>query len=1153
MNTVLNLSDRLPSHYDDRYSGGHSYTSGKLTSTNRNNPCPICQDTTRRCRIGSEGLVLCHQFFDGDSGAAGYRYIKPANNPRWGIHAPDRGRSRFDSESRRDWQERQAAAQAEYAADLAARLSTMGRHLAAKTLFKQLSLRDSDRRTLLSRGISEQQIEGLGYRSVSQGQKFDTWIDPKLPGISANGKGLTIDRDAIIFPIPSRDGYIIGWQYRQEVGAKYIWPKSQFSSHLQNGELPIGYYQPDSGVEDTTVIGLCEGFSKPPVAANLTGMAIIGAAGGNFAGSPQQMRTYLDGVKTAIIFADAGSIHNRNIVATYQRAATFCQQLGVNVLVAWYGQAKKPETLEEKALSGDIDEISYETYSRAEYLQWDVWLALCPPEIINKTVQNKPPDSLATNTLEQENLSRFSPEHSFSSRFFPEDFTLPEKANVIAIKGAKGTGKTVFLSKLSKSVKTLILTHRVCLEEDLANVFRLDSRHKLTKEGKLLGHALCINSLHQWANPAFNYRDWDGADLIMDEFDQMFHHLTTSGTCNTFKSEIINTWIRLMKYIVTTGGKIFLSSADLSDIHVAFIKSLLDGLPIEFFSLENTFVPYQGARSAYCHPDAFSVLASADRALSEGKRILFFTTSKGTGGRFATKNLETYFASKNHTVLRADSESVSTPNHPAAEIFSQQTTTQDNAWFDALREYDVLIATPVLETGVSIVGVYDSIYYVSETGVQTVESVGQSMARERANVPRHFYVPKAVKTRFGGGTKWLQIYNDQQDSAQKILANENNYALSGIQWVANPFHQLFCKMAALQNIGFVGYRDAIADNLRQSGYVVHNVTKGEDQDILKDTLKGIKETQHSEHCETVASAMPLTPDEKQTIQKKQRRTDIERERLERQEIVDKFMEPEVTQELVGQYERGLYEQARWHYLLTVGAAFVQMEDIRESETLLRLTKNQIFEVDLLRALKEPKLAMLHELGIAQFLNPENEFTNESLETWFSGILEKKLQIRKVLGISNFKQTPIAWVNQQLLSRLGLKLTQLGQRRIAGKRQRVYGGAIASDNRDTYFSRWHERDSLELQAFQKEAPTAAVASQITAMCLTLMRNDDRLLQLAIATMADLNPQIGKDYTGVRAEILALSDADKWELYGKLSVAAENLKRGVTHFSYTISGN
>lgn len=1136
------IKPSIIAHYDDNYAGGcdNSYRSnraGRLTATSKNNPCPICQDHTGRCRISSDNLVLCHQFFDSDSGAAGYRFVKPANNPRWGIHAPEKERQFSDTESRAEWRARRERERLEREADLAARLSPLGRHLAYKILSRQLTLSQQDRDKLLQRGISPEQIERLGYRSVKPRQSLSTHVDPKLPGISSDGRHLTINNDAIIFPIPNRDGWIIGWQYRQSsAGAKYIWPKSRFSSHLPNGELPIGYYLPDDkNLRDTKTIGLCEGFSKPPVAANLAGIVVIGAAGGNFSGSPQQTTEYLHGFERAILFADAGSIENRNIIAAYEKTVEFCRRAGLQVSVAWYGQDKKVSEKQIALLRGDIDEISHETYRQIKYITWDEWLKLCLPSAI--PVKQQPFDFAAANATERRNLTRFSADMSFSSRYFPGSLSIPEKANVIAIKGPKGTGKTVFLSRLATATKTLILTHRVCLEEDLANVFRLDSRHNLTREGQLLGHALCINSLHPFANPRFNYRDWDGADLIMDEFDQMFAHLTTSGTCNTFKSEIINTWMCLMKQVINTGGRIYISSADLSDIHISFINSILDGFPVQTFSIENAFVPYNGQRLAYCYDDSITILSSAEKALANGKRVLFFTTSRGTAGKFGSQNLEKYFTDCGYKVLRADSESVSTPGHDAARIFSQQTTTQDSAWFESLRDYDILIATPVLETGVSIVGVFDEIYYLSEAGVQTVESVGQSMARERANVPRHFYVPRAAKTRFGAGsTKWLQIYNDQSAAAQKVLAEQNNYALIGVEFTANPFHQLFCKMAALQNIGFTSYRDSIIENLQQSGYIVQMVDK-RSNDELKESIEEIKESQHKIHCETVANSLPLTPEEKQKIQRKRKRTDIERERLERQEIADKFVEPRVESDLVSLYEKGFYEHATTHYLLTEGAEFIQMKDIRAVENLLRLTKNQAFELDLLKAVKSPRLALLHELGIAQFLDPQNEFTNEGLSDWFDGIIARKNEIRKVLGISNFKQTPIAWVNQQLLSRIGLKLIQLGQRRVNGKRVRMYGGVGIDEIRGKYFARWKERDATELARFNLESEQAAVSSEIVSMSLSIMRRSPSMLQVGIDAMTALSPPLdGQKYSGVRAEILALSVADQWSVYGQLLSAA-----------------
>lgn len=1178
-----------PNHYDDRYEsyGGHrSYGSGRITRTKRTEPCSVCGDIKGKCGVSGD-LLFCMEFPDG-GGDGNYRYLKPTANGMWGIYI-SRGGQDFDAQGK--WRERKQEQEQRRLEELDASLSILQRHFAIRDIKSQLSLSVAHRRALKERGFSDRAIDSIGYRSLKPKQPLSKKVSDKLAGVAANGCYLTNKSAGILIPIPNKDGHSIGYQIRNDEGSpKYVWPWSaDSSSHLRNGELPIGFFSPQELTTDG-VIGLAEGFTKSPIAAYRLGMPIVGAAGANFVSSPQQLKGYLSDYKEVILFPDAGSVKNFNIINSYSKIYQFCRELKLTFKVAWYGQFDKPATQVQKLTAGDIDEIDEDTLESIEYIGWGSFERLFSPDVISRlagrewqeNTAKEPWDFKAINQKRRQELTKFTPNLTFSSRYFPRRLPVPSTANLVAIKGEKGTGKTVWLSNYVKARKTLILTHRVCLEEDLANVFRLDSRHNLTQEGHYLGHALCINSLHPNANPSFDYKAWEGASLVMDEFDQLYYHLVASSTCDTHKSLIIETWVKLMNYIRATGGTIYVSSADLSDIHVKFLRDCID-MPLEVFSIENTAVPFAGGRRATCYEDKWDMLAEADRFVATGNRTLIFTTSIGTRSKTSTRNLEKYYSELGYKVLRADAESVSTPNHPAAIIFGQSGVEQvddgwsrrlqmavflsklgldsrgsalsqkatlipfnvlrasffvkKRRWDDALKSYDIVLASPVLETGVSIVGVFNQIFYLSESGLQTVESVGQSMARERTNVPRHFYVPKTSRTRIrGGGTHWPTLVSDQNEEANRQLLQTSNYALIGANFTHQSFLRLYCQTVALHNIGFLDYRQAVTENLEKSGYVVSLYSKSEVKQAVEEQLSEIKQVQYDQHCEAVAAAFPLTEEETARIRKRRKRTEEERIRLKRQEIQEDFIEPNVTPELVKQSDGGLYKQALLHYYLTVGNQFVEMRDIKEAEKILRYSKGTVFEMDVIKASISSKIAVLKELDIERFLDPNAEFTQDSLEAWFNDVCKPKFaaKIRRVLGLNPTKQKAIAFVNQQLLPKLGLKLKNLGQKTVHGKRIRVYGGAIVEDSREVYFARWFERDEKALKEFQENRETWELDYQLVGQVLDWVKKyGDGLLEVAIRLLDEINPLTdGAHHTCVSHEIMRLSIDDKWKLVNQL---------------------
>lgn len=104
-----------------------------------------------------------------------------------------------------------------------------------------------------------------------------------------------------------------------------------------------------------TSIGLAEGFLKPYIAAQRQGQIVIGAAGGNFAGSPQQLKAYLDALsaeldtKTVVLYPDAGAIANNAVMGHYERVIQMVSKWGYSVEVAWWGQLTKDQP--------DVDEL----------------------------------------------------------------------------------------------------------------------------------------------------------------------------------------------------------------------------------------------------------------------------------------------------------------------------------------------------------------------------------------------------------------------------------------------------------------------------------------------------------------------------------------------------------------------------------------------------------------------------------------------------------------------------------------------------------------------------------------------------------------------------------------------------------------------------
>jgi hypothetical protein len=120
-----------------------------------------------------------------------------------------------------------------------------------------------------------------------------------------------------------------------------------------------------------------------------------------------------------------------------------------------------------------------------------------------------------------------------------------------------------------------------------------------------------------------------------------------------------------------------------------------------------------------------------------GGRPFICTDGQKAKSKWGTQNLEAYLSRffPDKRILRIDAESIADPNHPAYLCIDKLNK--------VLPLYDIILASPSIETGVSIdiIGHITSVWDIGQ-GVIPVPSVLQRMARVRDAVPRHVWSGK---------------------------------------------------------------------------------------------------------------------------------------------------------------------------------------------------------------------------------------------------------------------------------------------------------------------------------------------------------------------------------------------------------------------------
>jgi hypothetical protein len=399
----------------------------KILRTSRNNECPICGTHKPKCGWNAENpdFRFCMLTHDGASAPPGWRFLGITNNGLWGKFALDTQRL-FSEEERTAHKQRSFEIDLKRRSNHAKSLSETERHYQNSRLIEQLSLHPHHREDLKRRGLSDELIRAGQFCSVDRFQKLDFEVSHNLAGVDISGRSLT--NYVVGYMVPIRNEYfqIIGHQIRNddsgEDAAKYLWLTSksnkrrskEATSHLQNGELPLTFSVPEwlrrtigdhsnlsnnsfesaeplhslantiemnpSAKKLASCINLAEGILKAWILSQLRDLIVIGAAGGNFAASPELLKRYIEAasallgsIKEVVLWADAGAIANKHIMRQYRNVHSLLKKWGYTVRIAWWGQIDK-NCLDPDEYTGEYELLTwaqFEGMSRHPNQFWD--------------------------------------------------------------------------------------------------------------------------------------------------------------------------------------------------------------------------------------------------------------------------------------------------------------------------------------------------------------------------------------------------------------------------------------------------------------------------------------------------------------------------------------------------------------------------------------------------------------------------------------------------------------------------------------------------------------------------------------------------------------------------------------------------------------
>ena len=586
------------------------------------------------------------------------------------------------------------------------------------------------------------------------------------------------------------------------------------------------------------------------------------------------------------------------------------------------------------------------------------------------------------------------------------------------------------------------------------------------EEKSPLGYGLCIDSLHSSSQAQFNPHDWQNSLVIIDEVEQVLWHALNSSTCKDRRVEILKSFKSLVQNILANQGQLYVADADLSDIALDYLISL-SGLEIKPYIVQNNWqnnhalawqvYDYQGKSPK-------KLVVNLEAHIQQGGKPFICLSAQKLTSKWGTQNLEAYLKQKfpQKRILRIDSESLVDHHHPAYNCIAKLE--------QILGQYDVVLASPSIETGISIEleNHFTSVWAIAQ-GIQGENAVRQTLSRIRQNVPRHLWCANYSFNKIGNGSTSIPalLSSNQRFTQLNIrLLQQSDFAYLDDLDTGFQAESLLCwaKMAVRFNAGATNYRNSILAGLKAEGHQIINAAKYQQPEIIPKphadnclitAIEEISTQNYLTECGEIACAPSLNQQQYQVLKKRLIKSLSDRRKLRKYELQQRYHLP-ITPELVSLDDEGWYQKIRLHYFLTVGRPFLADRDTQVARKLIEQGNGSLFLPDFNSSQLGAIIGTLEILGIPVLLQEktrELRNTDNDLQSLAAIAISNRQEIKTILNLSIAKNYSPVTIVSRLLGKIGCKIKCLRYETQNRKRIRVYQIISPDDEREQVFTHW----------------------------------------------------------------------------------------------------
>jgi Domain of unknown function (DUF3854)/Origin of replication binding protein len=607
---------------------------------------------------------------------------------------------------------------------------------------------------------------------------------------------------------------------------------------------------------------------------------------------------------------------------------------------------------------------------------------------------------------------------------------LPE-SGILVLASAKGTGKTkAIVDRVQDAPRVLALGHRIALMRNLCDRMGLDYRSDVDEfrgqafnaDGVTHRVGLCVDSLGK-----INPDEFVGAIVVIDEFMQVLHHLLMSQTCNQNGKR--PALLARLGQIIRNASLVILADADAADIGIDYFRILRgDDQPIHL--IRNDFQP-QGFPVRFLNAKQDDpIVAEILEDIAAGRKI--FVATDSLNGSEALKQLIDNLESTAHGLIINSK----TSSEPAQRDFITNPNT-------TVQQYNWILATPSLATGVSIEVEHFEKVYGLFYGVITDADAAQALNRVRANVPRIVWSAKQGKnfshlSRSTQPRAIAQVLKHKTDLTAQVIRASLACPdmllpeLFDAVWQQNPHITLFTQLVARTNQSLWTLRDSLMARLHHEG---NPITIVEPPDGNDSPMKAARQAVKQAHYVAIAQATILSKLDVEQLERQEAIAPEDQLNLEKTQTADFLALDAVTPEDVAfclQY-RSFIRQLE---------TLLHGQDLaihRDLDALTRQTQwgQGFLPFDL--PFYELKRFVRDRLGLMPYLDPDAAWCDADLQALGDRVRAHRQQVHEILGFKvpeDDKHATNGWIFQMLCQQIGLKV-QSQRRGGRGAQERYY--------------------------------------------------------------------------------------------------------------------